>query len=97
LLAAFFERGLRANNTTVNAAMECGCAVLTNLDQHSPPALTHLKNVIDIQRCERLPDSAALAEIGKAAAATVHAHYGWDRLIAELRPAAVSVTTGAGK
>ena len=97
LLAAFFERGLRANNTTVNAAMECGCAVLTNLDEHSPPALTHLENVIDIQQCERLPDPPALAEIGKAAAATVHAHYGWDRLIAELRPAAVSVTSGAGE
>jgi N-acetylneuraminate synthase/sialic acid synthase len=37
-LAAFFEKGLRANNTTVNAAMECGCTVITNLDEHSPPA-----------------------------------------------------------
>ena len=35
-LAAFFEKGLRANNTTVNAAMEVGCAVITNLDEHSP-------------------------------------------------------------
>jgi len=33
-LAAFFEKGLRANNTTVNAAMEVGCAVITNLDEH---------------------------------------------------------------
>ena len=32
-LAAFFEKGLRANNTTVNAAMECGCTVITNLDE----------------------------------------------------------------
>ena len=38
-LAAFFEKGLRANNTTVNAAMECGCAVITNLDEHSPAGL----------------------------------------------------------
>ena len=41
-LAAFFEKGLRANNTTVNAAMECGCAVITNLDEHSPAGLTHM-------------------------------------------------------
>src|SRR3954466_16025474 len=31
-VAAFFEKGLRVNNTTVNAAMEVGCAVITNLD-----------------------------------------------------------------
>ena len=97
LLAAFFERGLRANNTTVNAAMECGCAVLTNLDEHSPSALMHLENVIDIHRCERLPDPAALVEIGKAAAATVRMQYGWDRLIEELRPAAVSVKSVDGE
>ena len=96
LLAAFFERGLRANNTTVNAAMECGCAVLTNLDAHSPAALTHPKNVIDIQRCERLPEPAALAKIGQAAAATVRARYGWDRLIEALRPATATVKSGAG-
>ncbi len=96
LLAAFFERGLRANNTTVNAAMECGCAVLTNLDEHSPAELRHMENVLDIHRCDRLPDPAALAEIGKAAAATVQEHYGWDRLLEELRPSAVSVTSGAG-
>ncbi len=91
LLAAFFERGLRANNTTVNAAMECGCAVLTNLDEYSPDGLTHLKNVIDIQHCEQLPDLATLAKIGRAASEMVNTRYGWDRLIEALQPAAVSV------
>ena len=42
-LAAFFEKGLRANNTSVNAAMECGCAVITNLDEDSPQGLVHMK------------------------------------------------------
>ena len=55
--AAFFEKGLRANNTSVNAAMECGCAVITNLDEHSPEGLVHMKNVVDIGRCDRLPDA----------------------------------------
>jgi hypothetical protein len=87
-LAAFFERGLRANNTTVNAAMECGCAVITNLDECSPQGLTHMKNVIDINLCERLPDVEQTAAIGLAAREIAHSAYGWDRLVAQLRPVA---------
>jgi hypothetical protein len=90
-LAAFFEKGLRANNTTVNAAMECGCAVITNLDEHSPAALAHMKNVIDINRCDRLPDPGQAARIGRAARETAHAEYGWDQLVAQLRAAVSDV------
>jgi hypothetical protein len=84
-LAAFFEKGLRANNTTVNAAMESGCAVITNLDEHSPAGLEHMKNVIDINRCEGLPDFEATRRIGAAARQTAHGEYGWDKLVAQLR------------
>jgi len=84
-LAAFFEKGLRANNTTVNAAMESGCAVITNLDEHSPHGLVHMKNVIDINVCDRLPDSDAAARIGLAARDIAHSRYGWDALVAQLR------------
>jgi hypothetical protein len=66
-LAAFFEKGLRANNTTVNAAMESGCAVITNLDEYSPQQLAHMTNVIDINRCERLPGPEQAAALGRAA------------------------------
>jgi hypothetical protein len=86
-LAAFFEKGLRANNTTVNAAMECGCAVVTNLDEHSPAGLVHGKNVIDINRCDRLPDAEHAEMIGRAARDIAHTDYGWDQLVAHLRPA----------
>ena len=86
-LAAFFEKGLRANNTSVNAAMECGCAVITNLDEYSPQGLVHMKNVIDINACERLPGYDQAATIGKAAREIAHADYGWDQLVAQLRPA----------
>ena len=75
-LAAFFEKGLRANNTTVNAAMECGAAVITNLDEHSPGGLVHMKNVIDITRCDRLPDFEQAEKIGRAARELAHADYG---------------------
>jgi hypothetical protein len=85
-LAAFFERGLRANNTTVNAAMESGCAVITNLDQHSPEGFVHMKNIIDINACERLPGADDTGQIGRAAREIARAQYGWDRLVAELGP-----------
>jgi hypothetical protein len=85
-LAAFFDKGLRANNTTVNAAMECGCAVITNLDEHSPAGLVHLKNVIDINHCESLPDFSDAERIGRAAREIAHAEYGWEQLVTQLRP-----------
>jgi hypothetical protein len=84
-LAAFFEKGLRANNTTVNAAMESGCAVITNLDDYSPAGLEHMKNVIDINRCDRLPGVDDTQKIGRAAREIARTQYGWDRLVAELR------------
>jgi hypothetical protein len=84
-LAAFFEKGLRANNTTVNAAMESGCAVITNLDDHSPQGLVHMKNVIDINLCDRLPDADTAATIGLAARDIAHSRYGWESLVAQLR------------
>ena len=86
-LAAFFEKGLRANNTTVNAAMECGATVVTNLDGDSPRGLEHMKNVIDINRCDRLPGAEESGRIGRAAREIAYAEYGWDRLVAQLRPA----------
>ena len=84
-IAAFFEKGLRANNTTVNAAMECGCAVITNLDEHSPSGLVHMRNVVDINLCDRLPALEQTASIGRAAR-DIASEYGWDRLVAQLRP-----------
>ena len=84
-LAAFFEKGLRANNTTVNAAMECGCTVITNLDEHSPTGLSHMQNVIDINRCDRLPTVEESARIGRAARAVALGQYGWDQLVSQLR------------
>jgi hypothetical protein len=84
-LAAFFEKGLRANNTTVNAAMECGSTVITNLDEHSPVGLTHMQNVIDINRCDRLPTVEESARIGRSARSVALGQYGWDQLVSQLR------------
>jgi hypothetical protein len=87
-LAAFFEKGLRANNTTVNAAMECGCTVITNLDEHSPAGLVHMTNVVDINRCDRLPTREESELIGRAARKVALGQYGWDQLVSQLRAVA---------
>jgi hypothetical protein len=89
-LAAFFEKGLRANNTTVNAAMECGCAVVTNLDESSPAGYEHGQTVLDINRTDVLPPLDEIARIGHAAREVAHSRYGWDRLVAEIRPATLA-------
>ncbi len=85
-IAAFFEKGLRANNTTVNAAMESGCAVITNLDRHSPEGFVHMTNVIDINLCDRLPGADEARRIGVAARDIAHSRYGWEQLVAQLQP-----------
>ena len=83
--AAFFDHGVRANNTTVNAAMSCGAAVITNLDGHSPAALRHGVTVLDIARCDALPtDPEALGALGRGAAALATGDLGWDALVAAM-------------
>jgi hypothetical protein len=82
--ASFFDGGVRANNTSVAAAMESGTVVVTNLDTHSPSALVHLVNVVDIERCDRLPvaedELAAIGERGRQTAAARD----WEALVATL-------------
>ena len=77
---AFFEQGVRANNTSVNAAMDCGAVVVTNLDAWSPRAYVHMDNVIDIDRCDALPTERALLEAIGSRARTTAATLGWDAL-----------------
>ncbi len=90
-LAAFFEKGLRANNTTVNAAMEQGCSVITNLDEHSPAGLVHMQNVDRHQpAAPACRASRRRGAIGRAARDVALARYGWDQLVAQLR---TTVTT----
>ena len=83
--ASFFPKGVRANNTTVSAAMEQGTVVITNMDEHSPPHFEHGSNLIDIRRCSELPqDPLDLARIGVRAMETARGH-GWAELVAVMR------------
>lgn len=83
--AAFFDNGLRANNTSVNTALEMGTPVITNLDDHSPKALVHMKNIIDINQVETLPTAPEeLSRIGAEAHKIGAGVLGWDELVRAL-------------
>jgi hypothetical protein len=83
--AAFFQDGVRANNTSVASAMERGCVVVTNLDRWSPPELVHLDNVIDIEQCEELPLDPHVLDRLRARAVETRAERGWESLVEALR------------
>jgi hypothetical protein len=84
--AAFFPDGVRANNTTVAAAMEIGAVVITNLDRYSPPEYVHLENVVDVERCAGLPCDPAVLDGIRARAVETAAARGWDQLVERMGP-----------
>ena len=83
LFVAFFDRGVRAGNTSVYGAMERGCAVLTNMDQYSPDWMKHGVNVLDVRKTT--PEELSLKRlkaIGARGKKEVLARHGWDALLA---------------
>ena len=62
-LVAFFPSGVRENNTTVLSAMAHGCAVITNLDEYSPPWMKHGESVFDVNQLTSFPSSAELSAV----------------------------------
>ncbi len=84
-LAAFFERGIRANNTSVNAALQSGAVVITNLDEHSPACMQHGVNVLDINQSGPLPtDPHTIKEISVNARKIGLGDLGWDGLVEKI-------------
>jgi hypothetical protein len=82
--SAFFERGVRANNTSVASAMELGAVVITNLDEYSPPEFRHMDNLIDLNRCNELPtDPLVLKRLSVRAMETGRSR-GWNQLVNRL-------------
>lgn len=67
---AFFENGLRANNTTVHAALDAGKTVITNCDDSTPEALQN--EVWNIAYLEFWEDRSPRL-------------YSWNNLIAEMK------------
>ena len=82
--AAFFPHGVRANNTSVNSAMNAGAVVVTNLDDGSPSGYRHMHSVIDVTTCSELPtDGEVLRGIGRNATAEAKL-LSWDALAERL-------------
>jgi hypothetical protein len=82
--AAFFPKGVRANNTSIHSAMSASAVVVTNLDPASPPGYRHMDTLIDIEACTALPtEPGVLDQIGERARA--HAsQFGWQALAERL-------------
>mgnify|MGYP001573829692 CR=1 FL=1 len=82
--ALFFEPAARANNTTIWAAMDAGCPVVTNLDADSPADFVHNKTVFNLAHMTDWPFGHLRAEVAlggkKASAART-----WDKLVEILR------------
>jgi hypothetical protein len=66
---AFFEQGLRANNTTVHAALQANKIVISNHDEHTPGFLKAATR-----------DIATRAEWER----TIPYYYSWDTLLREM-------------
>src|SRR5207244_3267607 len=83
---AFFDQGVRSNNTSVNAALEAGCAVITNLDRYSPRGLQHQVSVLDITQATSLPtDEVELAALRHNAQRVSRETLSWHGLAQRLR------------
>ena len=102
--AAFFSQGVRANNTSVNSAMNAGAVVVTNLDESSPIGYRNMHSVIDITTSLELPtESKMLKAIGRNATAEA-GRLNWhalaekllstDHRIARPRPGSVDYRRG---
>lgn len=83
---AFFEKGVRANNTSVFAAMERGCPIVTNLDGLSPKWLRHGVNIIDVSKLENADlQPERLKQIGLQGAEDVGRFASWNGLLEQFR------------
>ncbi len=86
LFVAFFDGGVRANNTSIYAAMAKNCPVLTNLDQWSPKWLEHGENILDIGRLTTCDlKSENLQRIGNNGKQGSVKNSSWDALTQELK------------
>lgn len=76
-VAAFFEKGLRENNTSVMAAIEHGARVLTNHDAYTDGYLVSLTTDIREEPLPHVAQRECLRE-----------RFGWDKLVELIRHAA---------
>jgi rfaE bifunctional protein nucleotidyltransferase chain/domain len=82
LFVAFFDRGVRSNNTSIFAAMERGCAVLTNCDEYSPEWMKPGANILDLHHIGPKDFEAEyLKKIGESGKKFVKKNADWQGLV----------------
>lgn len=84
-IALFYPGGVRANNTTIWAALERGMVVVTNIDDHSPQELQHEVNCFDINQLTAWPDERDVYRIVRYGATKVAKQYGWEALLTQMQ------------
>lgn len=85
VVALFYDPAVRANNTTLWAALEAGVPVITNLDKDSPKELIHERSIYNLAQLTEFPvDASRHREVRHGGRLAAQA-YGWDRVIAALQ------------
>jgi hypothetical protein len=82
LVVAFFEQGVRGNNTSVYAAFEKAKPLLTNVDENSLKWIEHGKNFLNIDKIEKTDfEPEYLQKLGLAGKADYLQNASWESLI----------------
>lgn len=82
---AFFEKGIRANNTSAYSAFETKTPLITNLDADSPPEFMHEKTLIDINMIEKLDyKDDDLLKIANRAFNMYETKFSWQELVKKI-------------
>jgi hypothetical protein len=83
-VALFFDPAARANNTTIWAALEAGCPLITNLDCDSPAELIHNETMFDLARLTDWPHYRLRDDVAKRGKVQAKGR-SWDQLLEILR------------
>ena len=83
-VAAFYAKGVRANNTTAHAAMSQGRALITNLDAESPKDFIHGETCFDIHQMQAWPSLVQITRVAKNGRDLYDSTYDWTHLISRM-------------
>ena len=82
---AFFQNGIRENNTSSYFAFENRIPLITNLDKSSPDKFKHDKNLIDINEIKTLNyNKKQIKNVTSSAKLMYDKYYSWDNLVKKL-------------
>jgi hypothetical protein len=89
-VAAFYPKGVRANNTTAHAAMSQGRALITNLDAYSPKDFIHNETCFDIHQMTEWPSLPKIDRVAKNGRDLYDSTYHWTHLVSRIEELCVA-------